>query len=307
MEIPTNTYEEKFGKNKEEIKTYISSLGNNRAIIDIKIDQIKAGTKADVYFVSEQATSNGPYFPTYVFKVYRADALDITGKQGREDYLRRYNLEKKVLQIANEHFKPNSYNFSGGKVIGLYPTMYKKLNALNGKIITLEAILHPSLDEEVKKALSEEETLKICVEALNPLILHHGSLSSYKGEIEGIEKPTAEDYCNKFLTYFEIISQKKRTEWPNGTEKKLQNFAKLAQKYLISDKTVVKHNCYPWENKIISLIDAGGIKMGSPAIDLGCMFLHPNIYTKLNHAEGAIKYFADKYIEKMQTYANESG
>lgn len=309
--IHPDEYKSKVGKTKAELIEYIANSlnGEKEPVNDINLRQIKIGTKSHVFFVYKQAIRNGTYLPSYVFKIYNEDARDITGKEGKEDVMYRSKLEKSALEIATKNFKPDSYIFSNGKLIRLYP---KKFKSYSQKVIIMDIISHPSLDEELRKATSEEEKMKMCEDSLNPLILHHGPFADYKKDLEdcigsSIYKPSAEDYANNFMHYVEIIAKKQRSEWPQGIENNLKSFLKLAEKYFVSPQTIIKSNCYPQENKMVSLIDAGGIKIGSPVIDLGCLNCHPDVFSHFTYPEAAIKHAAETWIKKMNDYAEQKG
>jgi hypothetical protein len=154
--------------------------------------------------------------------------------------------------------------------------------------------------------------MKMCEDSLNPLILHHGPFADYKKDLEDcigspLHKPTAENYTGNFLNYVEIIAKKQRSEWPQGVENGLKNFSKLAEQYFVSPQTIIKSNCYPQENKMVSLIDAGGIKIGSPVIDLGCLNCHPDVFSHFTYPEAAIRHSAETWLKKMNDYAEQKG
>ncbi|MFC1685502.1 hypothetical protein ACFLZZ_00590 [Nanoarchaeota archaeon] len=101
-----------------------------------------------------------------------------------------------------------------------------------------------------------------------------------KGEepIEKLEKLTTDEYVEKFVRY---ACPKNASE--SIKEEVGNSFRYLTEKYLTNPDLMclIQHDSYPWNHLGRRLVDAGDLKIGSPAIQLGCLYGNPRIYNRL--------------------------
>ncbi len=94
-----------------------------------------------------------------------------------------------------------------------------------------------------------------------------------------LDQLATEDYVRKFMKYLSLpkeISKRKRKEIR-------ANFRDLTEKYLTNPELqrLIQHDGYPWNHLGVKLVDAGDVKIGSVAMQLGCLLGNPSIFDKL--------------------------
>ncbi len=86
----------------------------------------------------------------------------------------------------------------------------------------------------------------------------------------------------RYVSNMLIYAGHKRRMSHRLSEKLESSFADLAEKYLVAEDLMrlIQHDGYPWNHLGDYLIDAGDLKIGSPGMQVGCLF-HESIFNKL--------------------------